>query len=43
MLNDVVGESVRKDFAGEGWNRDSRGVSFENVAKMFKVTVASTN
>lgn len=43
MLDDLVCESICKDFAGKRWNRDTRGFSFEDIAEMLEVTVSSTN
>ena len=41
MLDDVVAEAVREDFAGQRRDRDSRALALEDVPEVLKVRVAS--
>ena len=43
MLNDVVAESVGKDFSGKWRNGDARGLALENVAEVFKVAISAAD
>lgn len=38
-LNDVVGEAVCKDLAGEGWDGDARALALQDVPEVLEVAV----
>lgn len=42
-LNDVVAESVREDFAGQGRNGHASAFALENVAEVLKVGIAAAH
>lgn len=39
MLNHIVAEPVREDFAREWRDRDARGLALQDVAEVFKIGV----
>lgn len=43
MLDDVVGEPVGEDLAGQRWYRHTGGLSFEDVAKILEIAVAASH
>lgn len=43
MLDHVIAEAVGEDLPWQGWDGDSGRLSFEDVAEVFEVGVATTN
>lgn len=41
MLNDLVTEAIRENFARQWWYRHARRLALQNVSKVFKVAVTT--